>query len=91
MDATFNSTQQGYGVEGYKIADPTVDPDCDVPICYQLISEGWTGCVAEAINRPEFIANLKAVPNGRFAIDLIQASKQNELSFFHYGDLMYNP
>ena len=32
------------------MADPTIDLDYDVLICYQSMSEGWTGCVAETIN-----------------------------------------
>ena len=87
----FDLAQQCCGAEGYKMADPVVNADCDVPNCYQLIAESWTGCVVEAINCLEFIVNLKAVSNDCFDIDLIRVSKHSRLSFIHYGDCMFNP
>ena len=53
--APFDLYKCDYGSEGNRIGDPTVDPDCDVPICYQLMTEGWESCVDEAIHRPEFL------------------------------------
>ena len=31
---SYNLVQKGRGTEGYIIADPTENPDCDVPDCY---------------------------------------------------------
>ena len=50
----FDLCKRGCGSEGYKIADPTINPDYNVPICYQLMTEGWESCVDEAIHRPDF-------------------------------------
>ena len=87
----FDLCKRGRGSVGYKIGDPAIDPDCDVPICYQLMTEGWESCVDEAIHRPEFLSILKSVPNGRFALDLINASNHNGLTFIQYGDRTFNP
>ena len=34
---------------------------------------------------------LKSVPNGRYVIDLINASNRNGLTFIQYGDQTFNP
>ena len=36
----FDLCKCGCGSEGYEIEDPTIDLDCDVPVCYQLMIEG---------------------------------------------------
>ena len=87
----FDLCQRGRSSEDYKIANATVDPDCDIPICYQLMTEGWESWVDEATHRPEFLSILKAVPNGRFVIDLVKASNHNGLTFIQYGDRTFNP
>ena len=46
----FDLVKRSQGSEGYKIADPTVDPDCNVPICYQLMTERWASCIDAAIH-----------------------------------------
>ena len=46
----FDICKRGRGSVGYKIGDPAVDPVCDAPICYQLMTKGWEGCVDEAIH-----------------------------------------
>ena len=30
----YNLVQKGQGINGYIVADPLDNPDCDVPICY---------------------------------------------------------
>ena len=88
---SFDLCKRSCDSEGYKIADQTFDPDCDVPICYQLMTEGWESCVDEAIHRPKFLSILKSVPNGCFALDLIKASNHNGLTFIQYGNRTFNP
>ena len=60
----FDLCNHGRGSVGYTIGDPVEDPDCDVPICYQLMTKALESCVDEAIHRPELLSILKSVPNG---------------------------
>ena len=38
---SYNLVQKGQGVEGYIMANPLDNPDCDVSICYQSKCMGW--------------------------------------------------
>ena len=47
---SYNLVQKGQGVNGYIMADPLDNPDCDVPICYQMQSMGWGKSISVAID-----------------------------------------
>ena len=72
------------------MADPLENPDCDVPNCYRAQCMGWGKSVSAAINRPEFIAQLKTIPHGKQAISFINACGDKGMQFLQFGDQIFH-
>ena len=87
---SYNLVQKGRGIEGYIMADPKVDPDCDVPSCYQSQCMGWGKSVSDAVNRPEFISVLKNIPHGKQAISFIKNCGDKGMQFLQLGDQLFH-
>ena len=87
---SYNLVQKGRGVEGFIMADPLENPDCDVPNCYRAQCMGWGKSVSAAINRPEFIAQLKSIPHGKQAISFIDAGGDKGMQFLQFGDQIFH-
>ena len=47
---SYNLVQNGCGVEGFIMAYPKDNLDCDVPICYRSQCMGWGKSVSAAVN-----------------------------------------
>ena len=72
------------------MADPVENPDCDVPNCYRAQCLGWGKSVASAINRPEFISQLKMIPHGKQAISFINACGDKGMQFLQMSDQIFH-
>ena len=70
---SYNLVQKSWDVNRYKMADLLDNPDCDVSICYWIQTMGWGKFVSTAIDRSEFISQLKSKPHGSQAISFIKA------------------
>ena len=87
---SYNLVQKGRGTEGYIMADPTIDPDCDVPDYYRSQRLGWGKAIYTAVNRPEYISHLKNIAHGKQAISLVNASGDNGMNFLQLGDQLFH-
>ena len=72
------------------MANPQDNSDCDVPICYQSQCLGWGKSISAAINRPEFISQLKSIPHGTQAISFIQACGDHGMKFLQMSDQFFH-
>ena len=80
----FYLVNKNWGPEGYKMGDPTVDPDVDIDECYHGHSQEWSDQMAEIVWHPV------AVPDGP-AKDYLYSIGDNGFAFIIYGDLHFNP
>ena len=87
---SYNLVRKGRGTDGYIIGDPQDNPDCDVPDCYRSQHLGWGKSVSEAINRPEFIAQLNKIPHGKQAISFINSCGDKGMQFLQFGDHIFH-
>ena len=86
---SYNLVQKGQGVNGYIMTDPLDNLDCDVPICYQMQSMGQGKSISAAIQRSEFISQLKSIPHGAEAISFIKAYSDHGMQFLQLGDQIF--
>ena len=87
---SYNLVRKGRGTDGYIIADPKENPDCDVPDCYRSQHMGWGKSVSEGINRPEFIAQLNNIPHGKQGISFINTCRDQGMHFLQLGDNIFH-
>ena len=85
-----NLVRKGQGVEGFIMANPKDDPDCDIPICYRSQCMGWRKSVSAAVNRPEFISQLKLIPHGTQAISFIKVCGDHGMQFLQMSDQIFH-
>ena len=87
---SYNLVRKGRGTQGFIMADPQVDPDCDVPLCYRSQRMGWSKSVSDAVNRPEFLAHLKTIPHGKQPLSFINSCGDEGMQFLQLGDQVFH-
>ena len=87
---SYNLVCKGRGTQGFIMADPQVDPDCDVPICYQSQRMGWSKSISDAVNCPEFLAHLKTILHGKQPISFINSCGDEGMQFLQLGDQVFH-
>ena len=87
---SYNLVQKGRGVEGFIMADPIANPDCNVPNFCQSQCLGWGKSVSAAVNQPEFIAQLNKIPHEKQAISFTNACGDKGMQFLQFGDQIFH-
>ena len=72
------------------MADPQDNPNCDVPICYQMQSKLWGRSISSVICCPEFISQLKLIPHSSQVINFIKAYSDHVMQFLQMGDQIFH-